>query len=66
MKYIGIAIIDDSKFRNAEVEAENGTQAEQKLLHQLQDKYIGQINIIKVVEKDEWCKLVEQTRKRNG
>ena len=64
MKYVGVATINGERFKSIEVDAPDKESAEQQVLDIMHNKYIGQINIIKVEVLSEWTKKVKDVRSR--
>ena len=64
MKYHIIATVDNSKFLSEVVHADNKDDAEIFAKHYISSVYIGEVNIIRVVEEIEWQKLMAEIRKK--
>ena len=60
MKYIVIATIDDKNFKTIEVDSNNTSDVEAYVLCYMRHKYVGNINIIRIVEKTVWQKLLKE------
>ena len=64
MRYVGIATINGERFKTIEVDAPDKESAEQEVLNIMHDKYVGQINVIKVEVLEEWIRKVKYERSR--
>ena len=64
MKYHIIATVDNSKFLSEVVHADRKDKAESFAKHYISSVYVGEINIIRVVEESEWQKLMATVRKK--
>ena len=62
MKYITIATIDGKMFRNMETSARDIDRAETIAKVLLKNKYVGEIEIIRTVEKSAWQKMVKNLK----
>lgn len=62
MKFITIATIDGKMFRNMETSAKNVDRAETIAKVLLKNKYVGEIEIIRTVEKSAWQKMVKKLK----
>lgn len=62
MRYITIATIDGKMFRNMETSARDIDRAEQIATILLKNKYVGEIEIIRTVEKSAWQKMVKNLK----
>ena len=62
MKFITIATIDGKMFRNMETSARDIDRAETIATILLKNKYVGEIEIIRTVEKSAWSKLIKNLK----
>lgn len=62
MKFITIATIDGKTFRNMETSAKDVDRAETIATILLKNKYVGEIEIIRTVEKSAWQKMVKNLK----
>lgn len=62
MKFITIATIDGKMFRNMETSAKDVDRAETIATILLKNKYVGEIEIIRTVEKSAWQKMVKNLK----
>ena len=62
MRYITIATIDGKMFRNMETSARDIDRAETIATILLKNKYVGEIEIIRTVEKSAWQKMVKNLK----
>ena len=62
MKFVTIATIDGKMFRNMETSAKDVDRAEQIATILLKNKYVGEIEIIRTVEKSAWQKKVKNLK----
>ena len=62
MKFITIATIDGKMFRNMETSAKDVDRAETIATILLKNKYVGEIEIIRTVEKSAWKKMVKNLK----
>lgn len=62
MRYITIATIDGKMFRNMETSAKDVDRAETIATILLKNKYVGEIEIIRTVEKSAWQKIVKNLK----
>lgn len=62
MKFITIATIDGKMFRNMETSAKDVDRAETIATILLKNKYVGEIEIIRTVEKSAWQKMVKSLK----
>ena len=62
MRYITIATIDGKMFRNMETSAKDVDRAETIATILLKNKYVGEIEIIRTVEKSAWQKMVKNLK----
>jgi len=62
MKFITIATIDGKMFRNMETSAKDVDRAEQIATILLKNKYVGEIEIIRTVEKSAWQKMIKNLK----
>jgi hypothetical protein len=62
MRYITIATIDGKMFRNMETSAKDVDRAETIATILLKNKYVGEIEIIRTVEKSAWKKMVKNLK----
>ena len=62
MRYITIATIDGKMFRNMETSARNIDKAETIATILLKNKYVGEIEIIRTVEKSAWQKMIKNLK----
>ena len=62
MKFVTIATIDGKMFRNMETSARNIDKAETIATILLKNKYVGEIEIIRTVEKSAWQKMVKKLK----
>ena len=62
MRYITIATIDGKMFRNMETSAKDVDRAETIATILLKNKYVGEIEIIRTVEKSAWQKMTKNLK----
>lgn len=62
MRYITIATIDGKMFRNMETSAKDVDRAETIATILLKNKYVGEIKIIRTVEKSAWQKMIKNLK----
>ena len=62
MRYITIATIDGKMFRNMETSAKDVDRAETIATILLKNKYVGEIEIIRTVEKSAWQKMIKNLK----
>ena len=62
MRYITIATIDGKMFRNMETYAKDVDRAETIATILLKNKYVGEIEIIRTVEKSAWQKMIKKLK----
>lgn len=62
MKFITIATIDGKMFRNMETSARDIDRAETIATILLKNKYVGEIEIIRTVEKSAWQKMIKNLK----
>lgn len=62
MRYITIATIDGKMFRNMETSAKDVDRAETIATILLANKYVGEIEIIRTVEKSAWQKMIKNLK----
>ena len=62
MKFITIATIDGKMFRNMETSAKDVDRAETIATILLKNKYVGEIEIIRTVEKSAWQKMIKNLK----
>ena len=62
MRYITIATIDGKMFRNMETSARDVDRAETIATILLKNKYVGEIEIIRTVEKSAWQKMIKNLK----
>ena len=62
MRYITIATIDGKMFRNMETSEKDVDRAETIATILLKNKYVGEIEIIRTVEKSAWQKMIENVK----
>ena len=62
MRYITIATIDGKMFRNMETSAKDVDRAERIATILLKNKYVGEIEIIRTVEKSAWQKMIKKLK----
>ena len=62
MRYITIATIDGKMFRNMETSAKDVDRAETIATILLKNKYVGEIEIIRTVEKSAWNNLIKKLK----
>lgn len=62
MRYITIATIDGKMFRNMETSARNIDRAETIATILLKNKYVGEVEIIRTVEKSAWQKMIKNLK----
>lgn len=62
MKFVTIATIDGKMFRNMETSAKDVDRAETIATILLKNKYVGEIEIIRTVEKSAWQKMVKNLK----
>ena len=62
MRYISIATIDGKMFRIMETSARNIDRAETIATILLKNKYVGEIEIIRTVEKSAWQKMIKNLK----
>ena len=62
MKFVTIATIDGKMFRNMETSAKDIDRAETIATILLKNKYVGEIEIIRTVEKSAWNKLIKNLK----
>ena len=62
MRYITIATIDGKMFRNMETSAKDVDRAETIAKTLLKNKYVGEIEIIRTVEKSAWQKMIKKLK----
>ena len=62
MKFVTIATIDGKMFRNMETSAKDVDRAELIAKTLLKNKYVGEIEIIRTVEKSAWNKLIKNLK----
>ena len=62
MRYITIATIDGKMFRNMETSAKDVDRAELIAKTLLKNKYVGEIEIIRTVEKSAWQKMIKNLK----
>ena len=62
MRYITIATIDGKMFRNMETSAKDVDRAELIAKTLLKNKYVGEIEIIRTVEKSAWQKMIKKLK----
>ena len=62
MKFVTIATIDGKMFRNMETSAKDVDRAETIATILLKNKYVGEIEIIRTVEKSAWNKLIKNLK----
>ena len=62
MRYVTIATIDGKMFRNMETSARDIDRAELIAKTLLKNKYVGEIEIIRTVEKSAWQKMIKNLK----
>ena len=62
MRYITIATIDGKMFRNMEISAKDVDRAETIAKTLLKNKYVGEIEIIRRVQKSPWQKMIKKLK----
>ena len=62
MKFVTIATIDGKMFRNMETSAKDIDKAETIATILLKNKYVGEIEIIRTVEKSAWQKMIKNLK----
>ena len=62
MKFVTIATIDGKMFRNMETSAKDVDRAEIIAKTLLKNKYVGEIEIIRTVEKSAWQKMIKKLK----
>ena len=62
MKFVTIATIDGKMFRNMETSAKDVDKAETIATILLKNKYVGEIEIIRTVEKSAWQKMIKNLK----
>ena len=62
MKFVTIATIDGKMFRNMETSAKDVDRAETIATILLKNKYVGEIEIIRTVEKSAWQKMIKNLK----
>ena len=62
MKFVIIATIDGKMFRNMETSAKDVDRAETIATILLKNKYVGEIEIIRTVEKSAWQKMIKNLK----
>ena len=62
MKFVTIATIDGKMFRNMETSARDIDRAETIATILLKNKYVGEIEIIRTVEKSAWQKMIKKLK----
>ena len=62
MKFITIATIDGKMFRNMETSPKDVDRAERIATILLKNKYVGEIEIIRTVEKSAWQKMIKKLK----
>lgn len=62
MKFITIATIDGKMFRNIKTSARDIDRAETIATILLKNKYVGEIEIIRTVEKSAWNELIKRLK----
>lgn len=62
MRFITIATIDGKMFRNMETSAKDVDRAETIATILLKNKYVGEIEIIRTVEKSAWQKMIKNLK----
>ena len=62
MKFVTIATIDGKMFRNMETSAKDVDRAELIAKTLLKNKYVGEIEIIRTVEKSAWQKMIKKLK----
>ena len=62
MNFVTIATIDGKMFRNMETSAKDVDRAETIATVLLKNKYVGEIEIIRTVEKSAWQKMVKNLK----
>ena len=62
MKFVTIATIDGKMFRNMETSARDIDRAELIAKTLLKNKYVGEIEIIRTVEKSAWQKMIKNLK----
>ena len=62
MRYITIVTIDGKMFRNMETSAKDVDRAETIATILLKNKYVGEIEIIRTVEKSAWQKMIKNLK----
>ena len=62
MKFVTIATIDGKMFRNMETSAKDVDRAETIATILLKNKYVGEIEIIRTVEKSAWQKMIKKLK----
>lgn len=62
MKFVTIATIDGKMFRNMETSAKDVDRAETIATILLKNKYVGEIEIIRTVEKSAWQKMIKSLK----
>lgn len=62
MKFVTIATIDGKMFRNMETSAKDIDRAETIATILLKNKYVGEIEIIRTVEKSAWNELIKRLK----
>lgn len=62
MRYITIATIDGKMFRNMETSAKDVDRAETIATILLKNKYVGEVEIIRTVEKSAWQKMIKSLK----
>ena len=62
MKFVTIATIDGKMFRNMETSAKDVDRAETIAKTLLKNKYVGEIEIIRTMEKSAWQKMIKKLK----
>ena len=62
MKFVTIATIEGKMFRNMETSAKDVDRAELIAKTLLKNKYVGEIEIIRTVEKSAWQKMIKKLK----
>ena len=62
MKFVTIATIDGKMFSNMETSAKDVDRAETIATILLKNKYVGEIEIIRTVEKSAWQKMIKNLK----
>ena len=62
MRFVTIVTIDGKMFRNMETSARDIDRAETIATILLKNKYVGEIEIIRTVEKSAWQKMIKNLK----